>query len=165
MRSDLYQVLQLVQKYSFFVNARVRSTREGNVFTCLSVHSEERGNPWHLVLGPFPGRGGYTSQVPGPGYSHPPGQGQGVTFHPPPSKGPGQGYPPPLEQYIPPTGQTAGGMALVVTHEDFLVVTQEDFLVDKSTRNSNAFRVFVSSRLKIIVLIFNEYLAPNQASI
>ena len=115
-----------------FVTARVRSTREGNVFSLSTGGggSDLGFLPWFPVPGPFPGG------VPCPG----PGQWEGVpqsgprtgppsppartrTGVPPPKLGPGQGYPPQsgLGQYMVRTGYAAGGASVAVTQEDFLV--------------------------------------------
>ena len=123
--------------------ARVRSTREGNIYTweCLSVHYRwgegvpcpRSGGVPHLRSGgyPIPGLGGTPSQVWTGGYPIPGLDGGGTTGAPlpwldgvPPHHD-WMGYPPPWQDWIPPsiasTCYAVGGMLLAFTQEDFLV--------------------------------------------
>ena len=111
--------------YCLLFTARVRSMREGNIYTWewLSVHIAGGGTPSQVWLGgphPRSGLGGTPSQVggvppltrsgwgippdlewgtPRPKLGYPPGPGTG---YPPPPPGPGTGYPPRPETGYPP---------------------------------------------------------------
>ena len=109
----------IVRKLDFppIITARVRSTREGNIYTweCLSVHHRGGGVPPQTQDGVPPTWGGVPPHRPEVGYPPRPGTG-----YPPPDLGwstpqTWDGLPPPTTCY------TAGGMPLAFTQEDFLV--------------------------------------------
>ena len=137
--------------YIFFITARVRSTREGNIYIweCLSVQQWSGRTPSQVVC-PIPGLGGYSvpglggvggtpSQVWVGGYpcnrlarSGWWGVPRGTPGYPPTIMT-GWGVPPPWLDGVPPppirqnstasTCYAAGGMPLAFTQEDFLVIS------------------------------------------
>ena len=97
----------------FIFTARVRSTREGNIFSLLV--SPRRGEVLQsLVLGPFQGEGAPQTLVPGPFWGVPPSPVTGPVQSPVPGSaggggrvpaGTGQGYPFGHDRRYPQTAQ------------------------------------------------------------
>ena len=124
-RTGQYCAVMLMQGCldDIIISARVRSMREGNVFTDVCLLTG--GYPWSLVPCPFRG---LCSQVLSGGGEYPivlslvlSGGGRRGT---PILSCPGGGYTPILSRAPPPlspaiTGYAAGGMTLAVTQEDF----------------------------------------------